>query len=145
MDSADRAYVSDTHNDRIVVFTNGADPQPPPPDQQAPTVALDAPSAGQVLPLGPVAIAGTATDNTGVTAAQVAVKDRLTGQWWNGTSWGPFTWLDASVASPGSQSTGFTATFTAGVAGGSYWLQARSGDAAGNWAPNAGLRFDITG
>ena len=145
VDSADRAHVSDTQNHRIVVFTNGSDPQPPPPDDVAPMTSLSAPSAGEVLPVGPVAIVGSATDNTGVTSAQVAVRNRLTGQWWTGSAWGSFTWIDASLAAPGAASTGFSYSFTGGAAGGSYWLLARSGDAAGNVSANSGLRFDLAG
>ncbi len=115
-------------------------------DTTKPTVALTSPGSGEVLPVGPVAVAGTAGDNTGVTVAQVALKNRLTGQWWNGAGWqGGLQWIDASLASPGAASTGFSYSFTGGTAGGSYWLQARSGDAAGNWSPNTGLRFDLSG
>jgi hypothetical protein len=108
------------------------------PDTTAPTILQSPLSALQPLNNAsfslttgmPITISGTANDNVGVT--QVRVQIRLNpNTWWNGTTFGPFTYVTATLANPGATSTTWTYTFTAPQTG-TYGFQARGVDAANN-------------
>lgn len=103
------------------------------PDPTAPTGAITTPVANQLFPAGPVTFSGMGADNAGVTGAQVAIKNTSTNQWWSGSGWGAtFTWLSATVASPGATSTTWSYGWTPPQAG-NFGMQARVKDAAGNY------------
>lgn len=104
------------------------------PDTTAPDATLTTPANNAALPLGPVNIGGNATDNVGVAAVKVAIRDNATLKWWNGSGWGPFVYLDSSVASPGATSTAWSYTWNPPVAG-SYGIMVQAVDAAGNVDP----------
>ena len=105
-------------------------------DTTKPGVAIAFPTKNQVLPVGPVSISGTASDDlSGVASAQIAIKDRIGGLWWDPTTstWGTgLKWITTVLGTPGALSTPWSYSWTAGVAGGSYFVQARATDVAGN-------------
>jgi DNA-binding beta-propeller fold protein YncE len=102
------------------------------PDAQAPGTVLDAPAPDATTPVGPVSLAGSATDNQGVAGVRYAVQHRSSGQWWSGSDWSTTQqWLDATLASPGAASTAWSATWNPPSAG-DYRVTARATDLAGN-------------
>lgn len=115
-------------------------------DTNAPETTLDQPAAGATLPAGaPVALAGTATDDVGVSGAQVRIQHTASGQYWTGTAWSPAeTWLAATVASPGATSTGWSLAWSPPAAGG-YTVSARAVDFGTNVdATPASTEFSVT-
>jgi len=139
-------YVADTFNDRIRVFAayggGGGGP-----DTIAPNGTLTVPTPNQTFASPPVQMNGTATDNVGVAAVQVAVKDRTTGLWLrtNGT-WGTFQAQNAVLASPNTTSTAWTFSFTPPSGGsGLYAVQVIAKDGAGLVDPTKPwVQFSIT-
>ncbi len=103
-------------------------------DAEPPDAVVTVPTQNQTFPAGPVDISGTASDNTAVAKVQVAIKNRDSGQWWTGSVWGGFTYLDATLATPGATSSGWTFSF-APPASGNFGLLVRAQDAAGNQDP----------
>ena len=117
-----------------------------PPDTVAPTATVLAPSRDAVVPAGPVTIGGQANDDVAVASVEIAIKDRTSGLWWNpGTgSWGSLMWMPSTLAAPGSPATTWSATWAGGQAGGSYFVQSRVRDTAGNAdAVHATTRFTV--
>ena len=115
------------------------------PDTVAPDTAITVPSMDQQLAV-PATLSGIATDGTSVAGVQAALKDRTTGLWWNSTlgTWGLFTWNVGNVDSPGATRTSWS--WTPAVGAGSYILQARATDGAGNVDRSfATARFSTTG
>lgn len=107
------------------------------PDPLPPETAIDAPVHGSTAPMGPVAIAGSASDNRGVAAVRYAVMHQRSGQWWTGTGWSTTErWFDATVAAPGSVTSEWSATWTPPGAG-TYLVHAAAADAAGHTDPSA--------
>lgn len=105
------------------------------PDTIPPNGTVTSPTPGQRLPTGLKTFGGTATDNVGVATARVAIRNNTTGQWWTGSAWGSaFGWNNATVAVPGSASTTWSYDWTPPGTG-SYGLQLRVDDAAGNQDP----------
>lgn len=123
--------------------SNMADPSPASasftaagaPDTTAPTTLVTSPPAAATVSR-PVTITGSATDDVGVVTVRVAIRNNATLRWWNGSSWGTFTFVTATLGSPGAGSTTWTYVFEA-PASGSYGFQARSLDAAGNLGTNS--------
>ncbi len=103
-------------------------------DVTAPNATLTTPTAGSVLPVGPLVLGGRATDDTGIRAVDVAIQDRTSGLWWNDVTqmWGPFTWIngDSTPASRMATPTTWSYTWNAAQAG-SYRLGARARDVGG--------------
>ncbi|WP_228942548.1 SMP-30/gluconolactonase/LRE family protein [Nocardioides sp. Leaf374] len=134
--------VADYGNDRVSLW----DPQgtPPPPDTTGPGVTVTAPAAGASLPAGSVAVTGTATDDTSVAGVTVAVQ-RADGSWLQASgAWGSTRQeLDATLAAPGSTSTGFSLSFVAGTAGG-HTVSVTARDQAANPA-TATRSFTVAG
>lgn len=111
-------------------------------DTTPPNAVVSAPATNSVLPLGPIIINGSAADNVGVVAVRVSIRNNglPTGSnWWNGSGWGAFTYVTATLGSPGGPSTSWTYTFNA-LATGSYGFQVRSVDAVGNLGANTSWR-----
>ncbi len=100
-----------------------------------PNGTFTAPTANQVLPVGTVTLQGNATDDVGVSRAQVAVRNTSTGLWRqaNGTWASRFVWLSATLASPGATSSTWSFAFQA--TSGSYSAGLRVTDTEG--APDA--------
>jgi hypothetical protein len=106
-----------------------------PIDAVAPTVSISAPTANQVLPGGPVQISGVASDDVAVATVEVAIRDRVSGLWWQpGTgTWGTnLKWFSVPLDAPGATSTTWSATWNDAVSGGQYRVQARSTDTSDN-------------
>ena len=108
-----------------------------PPDTTAPNGTVTVPTANQAFPHAAVVVSGQATDNVGVTKVNIAIKNRTTGQWWSGTAWqATFKWFAvATLLSPGGTSTGWQYAWSPPAGAGSYALQVRADDAAGNIDP----------
>ena len=106
------------------------------PDSVAPQTVLAAPADDSTLPVGSVALSGTATDDTGVAGVKYSVLHERSGRWWSGSAWGTTrTWFDATVDTPGAASSGWTATWTPPSAG-SYHLYAAATDGSANQDPS---------
>ena len=106
-----------------------------------------APCGWMLIVPSPVDVSGSASDDVGVTQVQVFVKDRSSGQYWNGSGWQPeFISLDADVDAPGSMATGWSFEFDLGglpVAPAGYQATARSLDAAGKRSAWFSTYFDV--
>ena len=100
-------------------------------DTQRPDGRVTVPTPEQAFPgPGPFILSGTATDDVGVTRADVAIRDRTSGRWRqpNGT-WGPtIMWLRATLAAPGALSTTWRYSLSAPI--GIYTVGFRAGDAS---------------
>jgi outer membrane protein assembly factor BamB len=104
-----------------------------------PNTTIASPTDGStVANTGTINITGTATDNTSVSAVNVAVKDKNSGQWWNAAT---KTWsksyqeAQASLTSPGAASTNWSSSFVAPTDGGQYLIQASAVDGGGQHDP----------
>jgi DNA-binding beta-propeller fold protein YncE len=102
-------------------------------DTTAPVTTVSAPLNLSTNP-APVVMTGTASDNVGVTIVRVSIKN-AGGQWWNGSTWGAFTFVTATLSNPGATSTSWTYSLSPPAATG-YGFQARGVDAAGNLGVN---------
>ena len=104
------------------------------PDTTAPNATITQPTAGQLLPVGTVSAVGRATDDSGVSAVDIAVQDRDTGLWWNATTstWGAFFWNngDGTPATRFASPTAWSYAWTPPGAG-NYRLGARARDDGG--------------
>ena len=124
-----RIYLADTYGDRIRVYSLNSGPVP---DTTPPTGAIASPTANQQVPVGPVTLSGTATDNQGLGAVYVALRRNSTNTWLRSNgNYGTFQWLPATVAAPGGTSSTWSFSTTLPATGG-YFVQLRVDDAAGN-------------
>jgi hypothetical protein len=103
-----------------------------------------------VLPLGSVAMSGTAADNTGIGNVEVAVQDFKTGLWWDATdaSWeATKTFGIASYTATNAPATSVNWKFIfAGTAKqGQYLAEVRSLDQNGNVSQSVIRSFAMTG
>jgi hypothetical protein len=107
----------------------------------APTVAISAPAAGQNLTASPVALAGSAADDLGVTAVNYAIQDTATNQWWQANNtWGSTrVTFAATLANPGSTVTTWTASWPAPI--GTFRLEATATDTSGYLSTVAAVPF----
>lgn len=123
---------------------------PPPPDTVPPGVTITMPTKDQNFGVGQVAIAGTASDDKGVSNVSIAVLDRNTSKWFD-----PNTGLFTSAAqilfpttlwSPGSFDTVWSYAFNATTAPASYYVTAQATDTSNNKSPLPGpfTRFTIS-
>src|SRR4029077_15072049 len=116
-------------------------------DAVPPDATLEFPADGTTVPLAPIAVSGSATDDVGVLSVQASVLHTSSGLWWSGSAWtSTETWFPATVASPGSGSTSWSWTWMPPAAGG-YTIQARSVDLAGNTGVtrSVGVAVDLGG
>ncbi|HEY6567312.1 MAG TPA: Ig-like domain-containing protein [Actinomycetota bacterium] len=69
-------------------------------DTSAPNTAVSNPTSGSSVPVGTVSLAGSATDDRGLSGVQIAIRDTATNQWLrrDGT-WGTYQVLDATLGS----------------------------------------------
>ena len=106
-------------------------------------MAATSPTSGAEV-VGPtVALAGTATDDRGVTHAYAQVRDNSTGQWLrpDGT-WGTGARrIETTLDAPGATSTGWSLTTT--LDDGAYGFDVIARDAAGNWSSKPWTRFSV--
>ena len=112
-------------------------------DTTAPTVVVSEPTSGADV-VGPtVVLAGTATDDRGVTHAYAQVRDNATGQWLrpDGT-WGTGARrIETTLDAPGATSTGWSLTTT--LPDGRFGFDVIARDAARNWSDKPWTRFDV--
>lgn len=110
------------------------------PDTQAPDSAIATPTANSTVPAGTVTTTGTATDNVGVTQVRVAIRDRATQQWLqaNGTWGSAYAYRLATLGTPGGTSTNWS--YSLSLPTGSFAVDVRALDAAGNLDPSAAWR-----
>ena len=110
------------------------------PDNVAPNTVLSTPAKPSTVPVGPIALSGTATDNSGVSGVKYSVQHQRSAQWWTGSAWSTTqTWFNATVASPGATSTGWTASWTPPSAG-RYYVYAAAATASGTRMPRRRTR-----
>ena len=125
--------------------TTVVDAAPPPPviDTVVPDTTVDTPTQNEVLRSGALTTTGTATDNVGVTEVHVGIynRDDTTNRWLQPDgSWGPaYAYRQATVASPGATSTGWTLSGI-NLPQGNFAIDARSFDARGNEDPDRAWR-----
>ena len=101
------------------------------PDQVAPTGSVTTPAASAVV-ARPVSVTGTAADDVAVAAVEIAIYGNGT-QWWNGTAWqAGYTRVTATLAAPGTASTGFSLAFNPPAAG-TFAINATIIDTSGNY------------
>jgi len=125
-----KIYVSDTYHDVVKVYQW----QAVPPDTTAPDATISSPANNATVPPGSLTFTGNATDNVGVSRVEMAIKNRTTNKYWNGSSWvSGWTWITpgATLASPGATSTSWSYTWTPPGTG-PYAVSVRAVDAAGN-------------
>ena len=127
---------------RTFAMTGATAPPVPPPvvaDNVRPDGTLifpaPPPAAAANLPNGLVHFTGNATDNVGVSVVKIALKRNSDGRWWTGTGSSGFgttyTSFDATLATPGGPSTGWSWDWTPRAAG-AYTIQVEARDATGN-------------
>jgi DNA-binding beta-propeller fold protein YncE len=127
--------VADWANNRVSVWTSTGGGGTPGPDTTPPDATVTVPTNGQAFAPGAVNMSGTATDNVGVAAVEIAIKNSATGQWWKGSSWGTgATYFAATLGTPGATSTSWAYSWTPPAAG-SYGISVRAKDGAGNVDP----------
>jgi hypothetical protein len=103
-------------------------------DSVAPDGTVSVPTPNQSFPLGPITFSGNATDNVGVAAAEIMIKDVTANKYWNGSTWvGALTWLSpgATLGTPGGTSTTWSFNWTPAAVG-SFAMSVRAKDAGGN-------------
>lgn len=102
------------------------------PDHVNPEASISSPAPGSTADVGPVELAGTASDDSGVAAVRWSVVHGANGQFWNGSAWTTTpTWFTAALDAPGATATGWHATWTPPGAQ-QYLLEAQAVDLAGN-------------
>ena len=112
----------------------GGGSEPPPREDGAPTVSVAQPVFGSTS-ASPLAIAGRADDDRGITDVQVAVRRASDGRWLQPDgSFGAFRWVSAQIVPDG---TGATFNYSVPVASGTYGLMARAIDSGGNLSPKS--------
>jgi hypothetical protein len=118
---------------------------PPPGDSTPPDGLVAVPSPNQVFPSTPVPLSGTATDNVAVSSVDVAIRDRNTLQWWNGSAWqSSFVWLPTALSDPGGDSTDWSYSFDPPNSS-NYVVGLRATDTSGNIDPTLPwIRFSIS-
>ncbi len=128
----DRLYVVEQTGERVQEFliTTGGEPDTTPPD-----AVVTVPGPGDLFPIAPLTIAGTANDDVAVAAVRVAVRDKAGGQWWTGAGWGAFTYLSAELADPGEPTTAWTLEWLPPGAG-DYAVLVEARDSAANPDPS---------
>ena len=114
---------------------------PPSSDTAAPNGTVTSPTSNQVLSASPITFSGNATDDLSVASVRLGIQNRTTLQWWNGTAFQTTaTTVNATLASPGATSTGWSYVWTPPAAG-SYALQVTAVDGVGKvdaskpWVP----------
>ncbi len=116
-------------------------------DAGPPTVTLDDPIDGSVVPLASLSVAGTASDDTGVASLETAVQHMGSGQWWMGSAWSSTqTWFAVTPATPGAASTSWSWSWSP-PATGNYAIVARSVDLVGDRSSQVqtGITVDLGG
>ncbi|HVF76416.1 MAG TPA: Ig-like domain-containing protein, partial [Acidimicrobiales bacterium] len=117
------------------------------PDTTPADTTVTSPSNGDSVPVGGgtaggataggatnggITFSGVASDDTGVAAVKVAVKNDATGQWWRADgTWGSYQAHSATLSAAGATSTGWSFDWSPTGAG-SYSVTAAAVDSSGN-------------
>ena len=113
-------------------------PSPSPPGDAAPPDAtIGTPAPGQVYLEVPVRIDGSASDDVGVAQVRVAIRDRDSLLWFDGTGWSStYAQHEANLSAPGTPTTNWSFRWTPPAGGsGSYAVTVQAVDAAGKVDP----------
>ncbi|MFC7582751.1 Ig-like domain-containing protein [Nonomuraea antimicrobica] len=104
--------------------------------------ATAAPAAQELLPVRAATTArGLARAGAGVAAVDLAIKNRVTGQWWRADgTWGAHQWHRTRLATPGGPLTEWSFAWTPPQAG-EFATQVRTTSADGGTAPAAEWPF----
>lgn len=126
-----RLYVVEERNQRISVFSFDAAPAT---ETNRPALEITTPAGAAAGPALPLRVAGTATDDTGVSTVEVAMRDAATNLWWDVRAG---TWKTAVTYNPAVLSGPLTSVSwaIAGVPfdyGDQVELRLRARDASGN-------------
>ena len=116
-------------------------------DTVDPDGTLDVPTTDQAFATTSVAMEGSATDNVAVAEVNLIIKDQETGNYLqdNGTTWGAWNAVPASLSAPNTPSTDWDWNGTLPESNFEVWVQVK--DLAGNKDPNkasATFRVDTT-
>ena len=142
-DNLGRLYVADSSNMRVQVFDTTR--AKPPYESSKPTLTLSRPGPGSIVPGAPVSIAGTATDNAGISRVEVSVRNEA-GLWFDGrtTTWGPTqTWNQAPWWGADTHTVSFDWHFVAIDYGRSYHVEVQPGDISNNLGPKQTADFTV--
>ena len=113
-------------------------PTPSPTSDVAPPDAvIETPTVGQVFTETPIRIDGRATDDVGVASVRVAIRDRTTLAWFDGTRWRQtYAQHTANLGTPGVASTNWSYRWTPPPGGsGSYAVTVQAVDTTGRTDP----------
>ena len=116
-------------------------------DTVDPNGSLDVPTPDQAFATTSVAMSGGATDNVAVAEVNLIIKDQETGNYLqdNGTTWGAWNAVPASLTAPNTPSTDWDWNGTLPESNFEVWVQVK--DLAGNKDPakaSATFRVDTT-
>ena len=112
-------------------------------DVSAPTATIASPVEDEELTM-PATLSGTATDDIGVAAVEVQVRNRDTGDWLRSDgTWGAWQLLTASIDAPGSPNVNWTFDIAAAPAGARYKVSVRAVDNADNTHAWVERRFTV--
>ncbi|MGI9529769.1 MAG: immunoglobulin-like domain-containing protein [Acidimicrobiia bacterium] len=117
----------------------------PGPDAD-PTVSITTPAADAIV-ASPATVTGFANDDLGVSQVLVSIQDQATDRYWNGTGFQlAVTNVAATLASPGTASTGWSYTFDLGASPPSslpYVLSLKSIDSSGQVSTPSTRNFRV--
>lgn len=124
--------VSDSFRDRILVYSTNPDWEPPTPDDGDPDATVTTPTEMEAFDVSPITFTGTATDDVGIAAVRVRIRNTADQQWWNGTDWqvDPVDYL-ATLDAPGTTTTGWTHEWAPPMEG-TFAIQVAATDTGGN-------------
>jgi Tol biopolymer transport system component len=107
-------------------------------DAAPPDASIDTPTVGQTFTEIPIRIEGRATDDVAVAQVRVAIRDRTTLAWFDGTGWSSaYAQHPATLGAPGEAATHWTLRWTPPAGGsGSYAATVQAVDAAGRTDPS---------
>lgn len=120
---------------RFTVITGNVSPEP--------DGAITAPARNQVVTGPSVTFSGVATDDIGVVAAYISIRDRNSGQFYRGNGvFGAYANLDTVMSDPGAARTDWT--WTGDLPPGDYRIEVNPVDADSNRDPSrAGIPFSV--
>jgi Tol biopolymer transport system component len=106
-------------------------------DVAPPDALIETPAVGQVVTSTPMRIEGTATDDVGVAQVRVAIRDRVSLLWFDGTGWrSTYAQHHSNLSAPGTSRTNWSFRWTPPASGsGSYAVTVQAVDTAGKVDP----------
>lgn len=147
-DAQGRIYITDSGNDRIQVFDPAVAKPADTTNPSPPTVTTPSQAAANLTTLGPVTLAGAATDNIAVGNVEISVQDYATGKWWNASNQ---SWEDvqtnavAAYSGTAATSVAWRWVFLGVTAQGRYVVQVKTRDHNGNLSQPVMRTFAMPG